>query len=78
MVGNAGGSLSRGASITSTRGSRAAYQPTRATARSLRSAALHSAPCSVATGWAGSGACRATWEGWDCPAWRGNAATASG
>ena len=57
MVGNAAGfPLARRVPAHSTRGSRAAYQPTRATARSLRSAALHSAPCSVATGRAGYGA----------------------
>ena len=59
-----------GASPASTHGSPAAYQPTRATARSLRSVALHSAPCSVATGRPGNGALEPRGRG-DGPAWRG-------
>ena len=52
--------LARRASPASTRGSSAAYQPARAAPRSLRSVALHSAPCSASTGRPGNGACRAT------------------
>jgi hypothetical protein len=61
--------LARRASPASARGSHAAYQPTRATARSLRSAALHSAPYSVTTGRAGHGALEPRGRG-DGPAWR--------
>jgi len=58
------------ASPASTRGSHAAYQPARTTTRSLRSASLHSAPCSASTGRAGNGALEPRGMG-DGPAWRG-------
>jgi hypothetical protein len=57
------------ASPASTRGSHAAYQPARDAARSLRSVALHSAPCSASTGRPGNGAPEPRGMG-DGPAWR--------